>query len=158
DLRSLSDSELRALADEIRQFPVATVSKTGGHLGPNLGVVELTLALHRVFESPRDRILWDTGHEAYVHKLLTRPREGFARLRKLGGMSDYPNRTESQYDFIELFVRSPPVTKRSKPYAASRRVSRSLSGPVPSSNSLASSILGRPTATTSRTSSGPCAR
>src|SRR6267143_442132 len=101
DLRSMSDSELRALADEIRQFLVATVSKTGGHLGPNLGVVELTLALHRVFESPRDRILWDTGHQAYVHKLLTRPREGFARLRKLGGMSGYPNRTESQHDFIE---------------------------------------------------------
>ncbi len=101
DLRSLSDADLRALAEEIRQFLVATVSKTGGHLGPNLGVVELTLALHRVFESPRDRILWDTGHQAYVHKLLTRPREGFARLRKLGGMSGYPNRTESEHDFIE---------------------------------------------------------
>src|SRR6266852_4740009 len=101
DLRSLSDAELHALAEEIRQFLVATVSKTGGHLGPNLGVVELTLALHRVFESPKDRILWDTGHQAYVHKLLTRPREGFARLRKLGGMSGYPNRTESEHDFIE---------------------------------------------------------
>jgi len=64
-------------------------------------VVELTLALHRVFDSPKDRILWDTGHQAYVHKLLTRPREGFARLRKLGGMSGYPNRTESEHDFIE---------------------------------------------------------
>jgi len=101
DLRSLSDAELRALAEEIRQFLVASVSKTGGHLGPNLGVVELTLALHRVFDSPRDRILWDTGHQAYVHKLLTRPREGFARLRKLGGMSGYPNRSESEHDFIE---------------------------------------------------------
>jgi len=101
DLRSLSEVELRALAEEIRQFLVATVSKTGGHLGPNLGVVELTLALHRVFESPKDRILWDTGHQAYVHKLLTRPREGFARLRKLGGMSGYPNRRESEHDFIE---------------------------------------------------------
>src|SRR5882762_3188348 len=101
DLRSLSDVELRALAEEIRQFLVQTVSKTGGHLGPNLGVVELTLALHRVFDSPKDRILWDTGHQAYVHKLLTRPREGFARLRKLGGMSGYPNRTESEHDFIE---------------------------------------------------------
>ena len=101
DLRSLSDAELRALAEEIRQFLVTTVSKTGGHLGPNLGVVELTLALHRVFDSPKDRILWDTGHQAYVHKLLTRPRDGFARLRKLGGMSGYPNRTESQHDFIE---------------------------------------------------------
>src|SRR6267378_3660897 len=101
DLRSLSEVELRALAEEIRQFLVQTVSKTGGHLGPNLGVVELTLALHRVFDSPKDRILWDTGHQAYVHKLLTRPREGFARLRKLGGMSGYPNRIESEHDFIE---------------------------------------------------------
>ena len=101
DLRSLSDGDLHALAEEIRQFLVQTVSRTGGHLGPNLGVVELTLALHRVFDSPRDRILWDTGHQAYVHKLLTRPREGFARLRKLGGMSGYPNRTESEHDFIE---------------------------------------------------------
>ncbi|HYY46581.1 MAG TPA: 1-deoxy-D-xylulose-5-phosphate synthase [Candidatus Angelobacter sp.] len=101
DLRSLSEPELRALAEEIRQFLVSTVSKTGGHLGPNLGVVELTLALHRVFDSPKDRLLWDTGHQAYVHKLLTRPREGFARLRKLGGMSGYPNRAESEHDFIE---------------------------------------------------------
>jgi 1-deoxy-D-xylulose-5-phosphate synthase len=101
DLRALSEDESRALAKEIRQFLVDTVSKTGGHLGPNLGVVELTLALHRVFDSPKDRILWDTGHQAYVHKLLTRPRSGFARLRKLGGMSGYPNRTESEHDFIE---------------------------------------------------------
>src|SRR5438477_6931029 len=101
DLRLLSLTDLRRLAEEIRQFLLVTVSRTGGHLGPNLGVVELTLALHRVFDSPRDRILWDTGHQAYVHKLLTRPKEGFARLRKLGGMSGYPNRTESQHDFIE---------------------------------------------------------
>ncbi|TMD39106.1 MAG: 1-deoxy-D-xylulose-5-phosphate synthase [Chloroflexi bacterium] len=101
DLRSLSDAQLHALGEEIRQFLVATVSKTGGHLGPNLGVVELTLALHRTFDSPRDRILWDTGHQAYVHKLLTRPRDGFTRLRKLGGMSGYPSRVESEHDFIE---------------------------------------------------------
>jgi 1-deoxy-D-xylulose-5-phosphate synthase len=101
DLRSLDDAQLHSLAEEIRQFLVSTVSQTGGHLGPNLGVVELTLALHRVFDSPRDRILWDTGHQAYVHKLLTRPRAGFARLRKLGGMSGYPNRSESEHDFIE---------------------------------------------------------
>ncbi|MDQ6708972.1 MAG: 1-deoxy-D-xylulose-5-phosphate synthase [Candidatus Dormibacteraeota bacterium] len=101
DLRALSDAEMQALAEEIRQFLVETVSKTGGHLGPNLGVVELTLAIHRVFNSPADRILFDTGHQAYVHKLLTRPRSGFARLRKLGGMSGYPNRTESEHDFIE---------------------------------------------------------
>jgi 1-deoxy-D-xylulose-5-phosphate synthase len=101
DLQALNESELEPLAEEIRQFLVDTVSRTGGHLGPNLGVVELTLALHRVFRSPRDRILWDTGHQAYVHKLLTRPRSGFARLRKLGGMSGYPNRAESEHDFIE---------------------------------------------------------
>src|SRR5438105_13849787 len=101
DLRELSEAELRELAEEIRQFLVSSVSRTGGHLGPNLGVVELTLALHRTFDSPRDRILWDTGHQAYVHKLPNRPREGFARLRKLGGMSGYPSRVESEHDFIE---------------------------------------------------------
>ena len=101
DLRLLSAADLTRLAEEIRQFLLVTVSRTGGHLGPNLGVVELTLALHRVFDSPHDRILWDTGHQAYVHKLLTRPREGFARLRKLGGMSGYPSRGESEHDFIE---------------------------------------------------------
>src|SRR5260370_7003594 len=83
DLRSLSDADLRSLAEEIRQFLVRTVSKTGGHLGPNLGVVELTLALHRVFDSPKDRILWDTGHQAYVHNLLTRSPERFPRLPNL---------------------------------------------------------------------------
>ena len=101
DLRTLNQPELTALCAEIRQFLVDCVSKTGGHLGPNLGVVELTVALHRQFDSPRDRILWDTGHQAYVHKLLTRPREGFARLRKRGGLSGYPNRRESPHDFIE---------------------------------------------------------
>ena len=101
DLRGLSEPEMKALAEEIRQFLVETVSKTGGHLGPNLGVVELTLAIHRVFDSPKDRILFDTGHQAYVHKLLTRPRAGFANLRKRGGFSGYPNRSESEHDFIE---------------------------------------------------------
>jgi 1-deoxy-D-xylulose-5-phosphate synthase len=121
DLRSLSDAELRTLAEEIRQFLVKTVSKTGGHLGPNLGVVELTLALHRVFDSPKDRILWDTGHQAYVHKLLTRPRDGFARLRKLGGMSGYPNRTESEHDFIENSHASTGLSYASGMAEASRR-------------------------------------
>jgi 1-deoxy-D-xylulose-5-phosphate synthase len=121
DLRSLSETELRALAEEIRQFLVTTVSKTGGHLGPNLGVVELTLALHRVFDSPKDRILWDTGHQAYVHKLLTRPREGFGRLRKLGGMSGYPNRTESEHDFIENSHASTGLSYASGMAEAARR-------------------------------------
>src|SRR5438067_4627381 len=101
DLRSLSDLELRALAEEIRQFLVQTVSKTGGHLGPNLGVVELTLALHRVFDSPKDRILFDTGHQAYVHKILTGRQDGFDLLRQRGGLSGYPSRAESEHDLIE---------------------------------------------------------
>src|SRR5207302_3842877 len=101
DLRSLSDAELRTLAEEIRQFLVASVSKTGGHLGPNLGVVELTLALHRVFDSPRDRILWDTGHQAYVHKIVTGRQGGFDRLRQKDGLSGYPSRAESEHDVVE---------------------------------------------------------
>src|SRR5260370_35205955 len=104
DLRSLSDAELRALAEEIRQFLVATVSKTGGNLGPNLGVVELTLALHRVIESPKDRILWDTGHQDYVHKLLTRPPEGVARRRRLGRVSGAPHRTQCALDLSETGI------------------------------------------------------
>jgi 1-deoxy-D-xylulose-5-phosphate synthase len=101
DLRQLSMADVPALADEIREFLVQTVSRTGGHLGPNLGVVELTIALHRVFESPRDRILWDTGHQAYVHKLLTGRAAGFDRLRKRGGLSGYPKQAESEHDVIE---------------------------------------------------------
>ena len=91
DLKKLSDQQLTDLAAEIRDFLVETVSRTGGHLGPNLGVVELTLALHRVFDSPQDRILFDTGHQAYVHKLLT-GRQDFATLRQQGGLSGYPSR------------------------------------------------------------------
>ncbi|MGC0271600.1 1-deoxy-D-xylulose-5-phosphate synthase [Pseudactinotalea sp. Z1739] len=99
-LRGLSPRRLRALAAEIRTFLVTEVSKTGGHLGPNLGVVELTIALHRVFESPRDRIVFDTGHQAYVHKLLT-GRTDFSALRKRGGLSGYPARAESDHDVVE---------------------------------------------------------
>lgn len=101
DLRRLPAADLPALADEIREFIVGSVSRTGGHLGPNLGVVELTIALHRVFESPRDRILWDTGHQTYVHKLLTGRVDGFDRLRQRGGLSGYPCRAESDHDIIE---------------------------------------------------------
>ena len=101
DLRAMTPDQLGALAAEIREFLVAKVSKTGGHLGPNLGVVELTLALHRVFDSPRDSLLFDTGHQAYVHKLLTGRREGFDRLRQRGGLSGYPNRAESEHDLVE---------------------------------------------------------
>ena len=101
DLRGVPDEQLPALAEEIRDFLVTRVSATGGHLGPNLGVVELTLALHRVFDSPRDVILWDTGHQAYVHKMLTGRLAGFDRLRKEGGLSGYPSRAESPHDVIE---------------------------------------------------------
>ena len=101
DIRSLSAEQLVQLASEIRTFIVDSVTVTGGHLGSNLGVVELTLAVHRVFDSPRDAILWDTGHQAYVHKLLTGRRYGFRRLKQEGGMSGYPNRAESEHDWIE---------------------------------------------------------
>lgn len=101
DLRRLSDAELESLAAEIRAALVAAVSRTGGHLGPNLGVVELTLALHRVFDSPRDPIVFDTGHQAYVHKLLTGRRRRFDTLRQQGGLSGYPSRTESEHDWVE---------------------------------------------------------
>ena len=101
DLQGLSYDELKQLSAEIRDFIIATVTTTGGHLGSNLGVVELTLALHRVFESPKDILLWDTGHQAYVHKLLTGRRYGFKHLRQRGGLSGYPNRSESAHDWIE---------------------------------------------------------
>src|SRR5580693_2096683 len=101
DLRLLSEDQLVELAAEIRTFIVDAVTKTGGHLGSNLGVVELTIALHRVFDSPRDAILFDTGHQAYVHKLLTGRRYGFKDLKQRGGLSGYPSRAESEHDWIE---------------------------------------------------------
>ena len=101
DLRDLSYDELAALAGEIRDFIVAAVAENAGHLGSNLGVVELTLALHRVFDSPHDALLWDTGHQAYVHKLVTGRQAGFARLRQTGGLCGYPSRAESPHDFVE---------------------------------------------------------
>ena len=101
DLRALSAPQLAELADEIRTFLVRSVSRTGGHLGPNLGVVELTIALHRVFDSPHDPIVFDTGHQSYVHKVLTGRQDGFASLRQKGGLSGYPSRAESQHDWVE---------------------------------------------------------
>src|SRR3954451_9726117 len=101
DLRELSDAELDELAAEIRDFLVRKVSLTGGHLGPNLGVVELTLALHRTFDSPKDRIVFDTGHQAYVHKIVTGRAAGFDLLRQEGGLSGYPSRSESEHDIVE---------------------------------------------------------
>jgi len=101
DLQHLSQRELQDLAEEIRQFLIHKVAATGGHLGPNLGVVELTLALHRVFDSPHDPIIFDTGHQAYVHKMLTGRCQDFESLRKKGGLSGYPSRAESEHDWVE---------------------------------------------------------
>ncbi|HVB27064.1 MAG TPA: 1-deoxy-D-xylulose-5-phosphate synthase [Mycobacteriales bacterium] len=101
DVKRVPDALIPQLAAEIRDFLVEQVSRTGGHLGPNLGAVELTIALHRVFDSPRDRIVWDTGHQAYVHKILTGRREGFEALRQAGGLSGYPSRAESAHDVVE---------------------------------------------------------
>jgi 1-deoxy-D-xylulose-5-phosphate synthase len=101
DLKNIAPEDLPTLAVEIRDFLVQAVSRTGGHLGPNLGAVELTIALHRVFDSPRDRVLWDTGHQSYVHKILTGRADEFGQLRKRGGMSGYPSRAESPHDIIE---------------------------------------------------------
>ncbi|MDT4976324.1 MAG: 1-deoxy-D-xylulose-5-phosphate synthase, partial [Pseudonocardiales bacterium] len=101
DLRALSHDELVLLAAEIRDSLVQTVSRTGGHLGPNLGAVELTIAIHRVFDSPTEPILFDVGHQAYVHKMLTGRAERMPTLRQSGGLSGYPSRAESEHDWIE---------------------------------------------------------
>ncbi|HXB89502.1 1-deoxy-D-xylulose-5-phosphate synthase [Mycobacterium sp.] len=101
DLQHLSQADMRHLAKEIREFLIHKVAATGGHLGPNLGVVELTLALHRVFDSPHDPIIFDTGHQAYVHKMLTGRAADFETLRKKGGLSGYPSRAESEHDWVE---------------------------------------------------------
>jgi 1-deoxy-D-xylulose-5-phosphate synthase len=101
DLKRLAPSQLPVLASEVRDFMVDTVSRTGGHLGPSLGVVEMTIALHRVFDSPRDKVLWDTGHQSYPHKILTGRGQQFPTLRKKDGLSGYPSRAESSHDVIE---------------------------------------------------------
>src|SRR6056297_2890141 len=101
DLQSVPADRIDELAREIRAFLVEKVAATGGHLGPNLGVVELTIALHRVFDSPNDAIIWDTGHQAYVHKMLTGRADDFDSLRQRDGLSGYPSRSESVHDIVE---------------------------------------------------------
>ena len=101
DLHGLSRDELTKLADAIRAFLIEKVSVSGGHLGPNLGVVELTIALHRVFDSPHDALIFDTGHQSYPHKVLTGRQDDFDRLRASGGLSGYPSRAESEHDWVE---------------------------------------------------------
>ncbi|MBD3175013.1 MAG: 1-deoxy-D-xylulose-5-phosphate synthase [Armatimonadia bacterium] len=98
DLKDLPRGQLGDLAEEVRQFLIDSVSRTGGHLAPNLGIVELTLALHRIFDSPADKIVWDVGHQCYVHKLLTGRRDRFSSLRQTGGLSGFPRRDESEHD------------------------------------------------------------
>ena len=101
DLRGLSEPELEQLATELRETIIRTVAVTGGHLGSSLGVVEITLALHRLLESPRDRIVWDTGHQAYAHKLLTGRLDRFHTLRQIDGVGGFPRRTESPHDVFD---------------------------------------------------------
>jgi 1-deoxy-D-xylulose-5-phosphate synthase len=101
DLKKLDSSELQVLAEEVRRTIISTVSQTGGHLASNLGVVELTIALHRVFESPRDKLIWDVGHQCYTHKLLTGRRQAFHTLRQAGGLSGFPKRAESRHDILD---------------------------------------------------------
>ncbi|HID31676.1 MAG TPA: 1-deoxy-D-xylulose-5-phosphate synthase, partial [Desulfobacterales bacterium] len=101
DLKKLSLEELERLAQEIRERIVETVSKTGGHLAPSLGVVELTIALHYVFDAPKDKIIWDVGHQAYAHKLITGRKDRFHTLRTYGGISGFPKREESPYDTFD---------------------------------------------------------
>jgi 1-deoxy-D-xylulose-5-phosphate synthase len=98
DLRKLARPQLKTLADELRAFILDSVSRTGGHLSSNLGTVELTIALHYVFNTPYDRLVWDVGHQTYPHKILTGRRERMATLRQLGGVSGFPQRSESEYD------------------------------------------------------------
>ena len=101
DLKGLDADQLEQLAAEIREFLIQKVSATGGHLGPNLGVVELTIAMHRVFDSPSDPLIFDTGHQSYVHKILTGRRDLFDTLRQKDGLSGYPDRAESPHDWTE---------------------------------------------------------
>src|SRR5438132_3896615 len=123
DLRDLGPGDLERLCSEIREFLVAAVSRTGGHLGPNLGVVELSVAIHRVFDSPRDAIVFDTGHQAYVHKILTGRLAQFDMLRQQGGLSGYPSRSESEHDLVENSHASTGLS-----YALGLATARSLRG------------------------------
>ena len=101
DLKKMDETELELLSYEIRDFLLEKVSKTGGHLASNLGIVELTIALHKVFESPKDKIIWDVGHQSYVHKILTGRAKDFDHLRQMDGISGFPKIKESEHDVFE---------------------------------------------------------
>lgn len=101
DIKKLNIDEMENLAEEIREFLINSVSQTGGHLASNLGVVELTLALHKVFNSPKDKIVWDVGHQSYVHKIITGRKDQFNTLRQLNGLSGFPKENESEHDIFD---------------------------------------------------------
>jgi len=101
DIKKLNTKEMEELAEEIRQFLIESISKTGGHLASNLGVVELTLALHKVFDSPKDKLIWDVGHQSYVHKIITGRKDDFKTLRQLDGLSGFPKENESEHDIFD---------------------------------------------------------
>ena len=124
DLKDLAPEQLDVLAAEIREFLIEQISRTGGHLGPNLGVVELTIAVHRVFDSPKDPIVFDTGHQAYVHKIVTGRQDGFDQLRQRGGLTGYPSQAESEHDWVENSHASTALSYAdglAKAYRAARR-------------------------------------
>src|SRR5437660_3088397 len=123
DLRRLKESELRELADELRAETISAVSVTGGHLGAGLGVVELTVALHYVFDTPRDKLIWDVGHQAYPHKILTGRRDRIRTLRQGGGLSGFTKRAESEYDAFGAAHSSTSISA-----ALGMAVARDLSG------------------------------
>ena len=112
DLRKLPRAQLPALADELRAYVLDSVSKTGGHLSSNLGTVELTIALHYVFNTPHDRLVWDVGHQTYPHKILTGRRDRMGSLRQLGGLSGFPQRAESEYDTFGTAHSSTSISAR----------------------------------------------
>jgi 1-deoxy-D-xylulose-5-phosphate synthase len=112
ELRKLPRAQLKALADELRAFLLDSVARTGGHLSSNLGTVELTIALHYVFNTPYDRLVWDVGHQTYPHKILTGRRGRMGTLRQLGGLSGFPQRAESEYDALAPPIRPPAFPPR----------------------------------------------
>ena len=101
DLKAMTIEDMKELSREIREFILTSLSQTGGHLASNLGVVELTIALHYVFDSPKDKMIWDVGHQTYIHKLLTGRKDKFDSLRKIGGLSGFPKRKESSHDVLK---------------------------------------------------------
>ena len=123
DIKELSDEELKILASEIRQFLIEKISDTGGHLASNLGVIELTMALHLFLDLPKDKLIWDVGHQSYTHKLLTGRKEGFDQLRKYGGMSGFPKRKESECDCFDTGHSSTSISA-GLGYAHAREITR----------------------------------